>query len=356
MKLQKTLGTLGLVGFAAMSSQFAVAADSGWYVGANAGQSNAKIDDDRISRGLLGSGFATSSITEDERDTGYKLFGAYKFNPNFALEGGYFDLGKFNFTATTVPAGTLTGTIKLRGVNLDAVGILPFSDNFSAFARLGAQYAEAKDSFTGTGAITVTDPNPSKKETNYKLGIGVQYDLTKSLGLRGEGERYRINDAVGNHGDVYVYSVGLVYMFGGNKPAPRAAAPLPEPVAVGAPAPAAVAEKIIVTADTLFDFDKSVIKPKGQDTLNGLVTKLEANHRVVISTGHTDSTGSDTYNMDLSLRRAEAVKTFLISRGIDGNRIHTTGKGEREPVADNATAEGRALDRRVEIEVMTTPK
>src|SRR5713226_3184589 len=77
-----------------------------------------------------------------------------------------------------------------------------------------------------------------KKETNYKLGIGVQYDLTKSLGLRGEGERYRINDAVGNHGDVYVYSVGLVYMFGGNKPAPRAAAPLPEPVAVGAPAPA----------------------------------------------------------------------------------------------------------------------
>src|SRR5712692_536925 len=133
MKLQKALWTLGLAGFAAMSSQFAVAEDSGWYVGANVGLTKARIDEDRISNGLLASGFTTTSIDKDERDTGYKLFGGYKFNPNFALEGGYFDLGKFSFKSTTNPAGTLTGTIKVRGVNVDAVGIMPAGDNLSVF-------------------------------------------------------------------------------------------------------------------------------------------------------------------------------------------------------------------------------
>jgi OmpA-OmpF porin, OOP family len=120
-------------------------------------------------------------------------------------------------------------------------------------------------------------------------------------------------------------------------------------------APAAPAEKIIITADTLFDFDKSSIKPAGRSTLDNLVTKLEGNQRVVISTGFTSSPGSDDYNMKLSHRRTEAVKTYLVSKGIDGNRIYTAGKGEHDPVATNSTVEGRGLNRRVEIEVMATP-
>jgi len=214
MKLATTSGMLGLLAFALIASPYAVADDTGWYGGINIGQSRANIDDARITSGLLGSGFTTTSINDDDRDTGYKIFGGYKLNKNFAVEGGYFDLGRFGFTATTVPAGTLNGTIKLKGLNLDAVGILPINKKFSAFGRAGVNYAEADDSFSGTGAVTVTNPNPSKRETNYKFGAGVQYDINESLGMRAEAERYRINDAVGNRGDIDLFSVGLVYRFG----------------------------------------------------------------------------------------------------------------------------------------------
>ena len=182
MKLARVSGTLGLAALAAIASPYAVAEDSGWYGGLNIGQSRAKIDDARITSNLLGAGFTTTSINDDNHDTGYKLFGGYKLNKNFAVEGGYFDLGKFGFTATTVPAGTLNGNIRLKGLNLDAVGILPFNEKFSAFGRAGVNYAQAKDSFSGTGAVSVINPNPSKREANYKFGAGLQYDFTQSLG------------------------------------------------------------------------------------------------------------------------------------------------------------------------------
>src|SRR5450830_1849591 len=168
MKIARASGTLGLVALAVIANPLAVADDSGWYGGFNVGQSRANIDDARITGGLLGGGFTTTSINDDDRDTGYKLFGGYKLNKNFAVEGGYFDLGKFGFTATTVPAGTLSGNIKLRGLNLDAVGILPITEKFSVFGRVGANYAEATDSFTGTGLVTVRNPNPSSRDTNLK--------------------------------------------------------------------------------------------------------------------------------------------------------------------------------------------
>ncbi|MDP1717782.1 MAG: outer membrane beta-barrel protein, partial [Burkholderiales bacterium] len=223
MKLAKASGTLVLAALATIASPYAVAADSGGYIGINIGQSRAKIDDERITRYLSGGAFpGPVSIVDDERDTGYKLYGGYQFNKNFALEGGYFDLGRFGFTATTSApnAGTLTGNIKLRGVNLDAVGILPINQKFSAFGRAGVNYAEARDSFAGTGAVIVTNPNPSKREANYKFGLGLQYNFTESLGMRAEAERYRINDAVGNRGDIDLFSLGLVYSFGAKTPAP----------------------------------------------------------------------------------------------------------------------------------------
>ena len=213
MKSPRASLTLGVLALAVTASPVAVAADSGWYGGISIGQSKAKIDDARITSNLLGTGFATASINNDNRDTGFKLFGGYKFNRNFALEGGYFDLGKFGFTATTVPAGTLSGNIKLQGFNIDAVGILPIAEKFSAFGRAGLNYADAKDSFSGTGAVNVLNRNPSKSDTNLKLGLGLQYDFTDALGVRLEAERYRINDAVGNKGDIDLMSAGLVYRF-----------------------------------------------------------------------------------------------------------------------------------------------
>ncbi|WP_367849203.1 outer membrane protein OmpA [Rhodoferax sp. WC2427] len=142
-------------------------------------------------------------------------------------------------------------------------------------------------------------------------------------------------------------------------PAPVAAPAAPAPAAV-APAPAVVAapmvaEKVTYAADAFFDFNKSVLKPEGKAKLDDLVSKVKGiNLEVIIAVGHTDSVGSDAYNQKLSVRRSEAVKAYLVSSGIEKNRVYTEGKGEKQPVADNKTAEGRAKNRRVEIEVVGT--
>ena len=132
-------------------------------------------------------------------------------------------------------------------------------------------------------------------------------------------------------------------------------APAPAPRPAPAPAPATVATKVTYAADAFFDFDKSVIKPEGKAKLDDLVGKIkDINLEVIIAVGHTDSVGSDSYNQKLSIRRSEAVKAYLVSKGIEKNRVYTEGKGEKQPVADNKTAEGRAKNRRVEIEVVGT--
>jgi OOP family OmpA-OmpF porin len=113
--------------------------------------------------------------------------------------------------------------------------------------------------------------------------------------------------------------------------------------------------KVTFAADAFFDFDKSVLKPEGRAKLDDLASKVQGiNLEVIIAVGHTDSVGSDAYNQRLSVRRAEAVKAYLASKGIERNRIYTEGKGESQPVADNRTREGRAQNRRVEIEVVGT--
>ena len=114
-----------------------------------------------------------------------------------------------------------------------------------------------------------------------------------------------------------------------------------------------VASKITYAADAFFDFDKSVLKPAGRASLDDLVAKIQGvNVETIISTGHTDSIGTDAYNQRLSLRRANAVKAYLVSKGVPADRIVVEGKGEKQPVASNSTREGRAKNRRVEIEVV----
>jgi len=141
--------------------------------------------------------------------------------------------------------------------------------------------------------------------------------------------------------------------------APVAEVPVPVPVPAPAPAPAPAAataptsEKVTFEADTFFDFDKSVLKPAGKAKLEDLVSKLKGTDiEVVVATGHTDWTGTDAYNLKLSMRRANAVKAFLVSKGVPADRVFTEGKGESKPVASNRTAEGRAKNRRVEVEVV----
>jgi OOP family OmpA-OmpF porin len=163
-------------------------------------------------------------------------------------------------------------------------------------------------------------------------------------------------------GDVWKNSAGDCWRDSTWTPAtaaPGCGAPAAAP-AVVAPQAApvvAAASKVTYAADAFFDFDKAVVKPAGKAKLDDLVSKVKGiNLEVIIAVGHTDSIGTDAYNQKLSVRRAEAVKAYLVSKGIEKNRIYTEGKGEKQPVADNKTKEGRAKNRRVEIEVVGTRK
>jgi OmpA-OmpF porin, OOP family len=142
-------------------------------------------------------------------------------------------------------------------------------------------------------------------------------------------------------------------------PAARPAAPAARPAAPAArpPAPPAppAATKVTYAADAFFDVNKSVVKPEGKAKMDDLVSKIKGiNLEVIIGVGHTDSDGSDAANQKLSVARAEAVKAYLVSKGIEKNRVYTEGKGEKQPVADNKTKDGKAKNRRVEIEVVGT--
>jgi OOP family OmpA-OmpF porin len=124
-----------------------------------------------------------------------------------------------------------------------------------------------------------------------------------------------------------------------------------------APAPAAgvTQSKITLQADTLYDFDKATLKPEGKATLDKIARDLgKIKLEVIIAVGNTDSVGTDAYNMALGQRRAQSVKAYLVSKGVDGSRIYTESKGKSNPVASNATAEGRAKNRRTDIEVVGT--
>ena len=129
----------------------------------------------------------------------------------------------------------------------------------------------------------------------------------------------------------------------------------------GALAPKAAAasgvsqSKITLQADTLYDFNKSDLKPEGKATLNKIAADLaKIKLEVIIAVGNTDSVGTDAYNMALGQRRAQSVKAYLTSKGVDGSRIYTESKGKSNPVASNATEEGRAKNRRTDIEVVGT--
>lgn len=369
----KKLHALCLASLAALGSTQVLAQNEGhFYGGVGAGRSQSKIDDNRINAALIGAGATSTSITQDQRDATYKLFGGYQFTPYLGLEAGYFNLGEFGFKSTTTPAGTLDGRIKLDGLNLDLVGTLPVNDQLSLLGRVGMVRARARDTFVGKNAVSVSNPNPETTQQNFKAGIGFAYKFSPSMTLRGELERYRINDAVGNKGDINTATLSLVFPFGHTAaPEPKVVEvvvfqEVPVVVIVAPPVEAPVANRLRVSfkADVLFGFDQTSISPAGKTELDKFAADLNGTDYDHISIeGHTDRIGTQAYNDKLSLQRADAVKEYLVSRdAIPANKITTVGKGSSQPLTAAGTCKGMPSsaaaieclepDRRVDLDVM----
>ena len=359
-----------------MTDQSVAPNSAAWYFGADIGRSKARIDDQDIRAALAADGASSTVLNDRNQSTAYKVFGGYQFNDYLAIEGGYFDLGKFGYTATTTPPGTLNGELRFKGFNLDLIGMLPLTDSLSAFGRIGFDDGRTTDQFSSTGILATRNPNPQKTEFNTKFGVGLQYRLTQALAVRLEAERYRVNDAIGNKGNIDAVSVGLVYRFGA--PVQMHATPIVRPVAapvepvvapvaaVVVPTPKPAPVVVSLSADSLFGFNKDEIKPEGKQAIDQFAQGLSGSEFSLITvTGHTDRIGGHAANLRLSERRAERVKAYLItSAGIDASKIQARGVDGADPVTKPGDCPGvkvtKALisclqpDRRVDLEVTAT--
>ena len=148
------------------------------------------------------------------------------------------------------------------------------------------------------------------------------------------------------------------------KKAPAATPTTPAAATPPAATPKPAAEKVTLAADALFDFNKAVLRPEGKAKLDDVAAKVkDIKLEVIIAVGHADRIGTDAYNQKLSERRAAAVKEYLVSKGIEANRVYTEGKGKKQPVTKPDQCKGPKSkkvieclqpDRRVEIEVIGT--
>lgn len=304
-----------------------------WYIGGNYGRTEASIDNGEIANSIIGGGLTW--IDEDDSDRGYKFFVGYQFSEHVALEAGYADLGDFGVEVTRAPgAGTLTGETSYKGYNLDLVSIWPLTQRLSAFGRAGAFYYETDENFVGTESLAASLARDDK-DTGYKFGAGLEYAFTERLSARIEAERYRIEDMLGDHGSLNLYSVGLVYRFG-----ERAAPPQQEDSVV---AQQDYCSKLAIH----FEIDRAEIPRAESERLNAASEFLHRypNTKAVIE-GHTDNLGSDQSNMQLAQRRADSVLQYLVGQQVDAARISTVARGEAEPIASNDTEAGKRANRR----------
>lgn len=389
----KKLRLICLASLAALSSTALYAQNTGhFYGGLSAGQAESKIDNDRINASLIGAGVTSTGITTDRHEPAYKVFGGYQFNPYFGMEGGYFNLGKFGFDSQTTPTGSLNGRFRVDGINLDLVGSLPVNDQLSLLARMGVINGRSRDTFTSTGAVAVSNATPEITKRDYKAGLGFAYKFSQSMSLRGEIERYKINDAVGGKANIDLATLSLVFPFGRTperapkviervvyqelpKPAKEEPVVIKEqpvvvyvttPAPIPMPAPAPERLKVSFNADVLFGFDHSTISPAGKRALDKFVNEIRGvEFDQITIQGHTDRIGGQAYNDKLSLQRANAVKSYLVSHNAaPANKISTVGKGSTAPMTESGACKGVPTsaaviaclepDRRVDLEVSGT--
>ncbi len=280
-----------------------------------------------------------SNADECNEDTfGGGVYAGYQFNDWLALEAGVTDYGKVDATynGSRVSADAY-------GAELSAKFSYHLSPEWALFSRLGASYQDIDKTSDWEG-------QQNSQDWNTLVALGIEYRLSQRWSLRGE---YQFIDGIGDsdvlQSDLHFTSLGLTYHFGQKTPQP---APEPQSKPVLPPETKTVIKDIFLDADVWFAFDSPILQTN--EDLDTLVRALGQYDIGDISiTGHTDSSGAEAYNQALSERRAQAVADYLIENGVAPERLTVIGMGESQPVADNSSKEGRAENRRVEIDFKT---
>ena len=334
---------VALAGFATVAQ--AAPKDDTWYTGAKLGWSQYH------DTGYYGNGYGNNNGPTHESQLGAGAFLGYQANPYLGFELGYDWLGRMPNKGTVN-----NGAFKAQGVQLAAKLSYPITDDLDVYTRLGGMVwrADSTQNNAVNGRISDHDTGVSPL-----AAVGVEYALTQNWATRLDYQWVNnIGDAqtVGARPDNAMLSVGVSYRFGQDEVAP-VVAPTP------APAPVVETKRFTLKSDVLFTFNKSTLKPEGQQALDQLYSQLSSmdpKDGSVVVLGFTDRIGSEQYNQKLSEKRAQSVVDYLVSKGIPSNKISARGMGESNPVTGNTcdSVKGRQAlidclgpDRRVEIDV-----
>ncbi len=212
-KITRTLvAAMAVVGLGAAAPSYAQ-----WYIGASIGKSDIKFNNAAQSDQFLDLGFTNATTVSDTKDTGYRAFGGYQIHPYVAIEAAYVDLGRFGFRTDVSPAGSLSGSTRIDGFDVSALGTVPLGERFGLFGRVGVYAAQTRTSYTGGGSIETLIGGETQKKRGTKLvyGAGATFNINKNLALRGEWSRYeKLGDVfTGGRTDANLYSLGVVYRF-----------------------------------------------------------------------------------------------------------------------------------------------
>ncbi|OEF23310.1 hypothetical protein A1QC_12285 [Vibrio rumoiensis 1S-45] len=284
------------------------------------------------------SNFVECSSTDCDDDAwAGSLYGGYQFNSWLSLEGGYNYLGKSKSYVSDVLANETRVNQGELGLKMD----WNLTDTWNLFAKVGGSYNDVDST------ATEDDENFS-----YMAGAGIEYQINHNWRLRSEyqwfnhvGER----STTGNT-DINYLSFGISYYFG--SPAPVAAAAVAAPVVAQevAPEPAPEPLPAATLSTNAFTLNSTELTDTAKGSLDPVATYLEQHPDVTVDVvGYTDSSGAAEYNQQLSEKRAQSAADYLTAQGVETSRITVDGKGEENPIADNATREGREKNRRIEV-------
>jgi OOP family OmpA-OmpF porin len=362
LRVKRTTMLVVMSFFLLSSAVYADDFDSTWFVGGNLGLSELDPDVD-------GSGYTR----EDDTDTGYEIFAGYDFNKHISAQVFYTDFGSAKLDSNNNP-----GLIEEAEVEYEAFGASALwyfwrhSDSYD--------YRRGWQAYIDVGLSTMDNDteirHQQENHTHLHFGASIEYGWDSLWAVRAGFKTY--------DEDVSMITLGILKRFGRaeKKQAPPV---VEEPVKQPEPEP----EPVVVVMDddkdgvensadycpytrqnarvdengcsefqkllngVNFDPRSSDIKPESEPILQAAVEKVKAMKSVNIEiNAHTDSVGRDDYNMGLSAERANSVRDYFIANGIDERRLFIHAYGETRPIADNNTKEGRAKNRRVDLNIM----